>query len=101
MAAKRKQWAADSMMQACNAVKNEEMGLREAACKYNVPVKTLRRQTTGVVSLSCRPGPPTVFITEEEARLAQYCVKMVDRVWSYLGRSNGHGIWHCRTNWPF
>ena len=26
MATKRKQWAADSMMQACNAVKNEQMG---------------------------------------------------------------------------
>ena len=38
MAAKRKQWAADSMEEACNAVKNEQMGLREAARKYNVPL---------------------------------------------------------------
>ena len=54
------------------------MGLREAACKYNVPVETLRRRTTGIVSLDCRPGPPTVLSTEEEARLAQYCVAMAD-----------------------
>ena len=59
MATKRKQWAADSMMQACNAVKNEQMGLREAAHKYNIPVETLRRQTTGTVSLNCKPGPQT------------------------------------------
>ena len=54
------------------------MGLREAARKYNVPVETLRRRTTGIVSLDCRPGPPTVLSTEEEARLAQYCVAMAD-----------------------
>ena len=78
MAAKRKQWGAESMMQACNAVKNEQMGLREAARKYNVPDETLRRQTTGIVSLDCRPGPPTVLSTEEEARLAQYSVAMAD-----------------------
>ena len=75
MKAKR---AADSMEEACNAVKNEQMGLREVARKYNVPVETLWRRTTGLVSLDCRPGPPTVLTTEEEARLAQYCVAMAD-----------------------
>ena len=78
MAAKRKQWAADCMEGACNAVKNEQMGLHEAARTYNVPVETLRRRTTGLVSLNCRPGPPPVLTTEEEARLAQYCVAMAD-----------------------
>ena len=73
MAAKRKQWAADSMEGACNAVKNEQMGLREAARKYNVPVETLRRRTAGLVSLNCRPGPPPVLTTEEEARLSECC----------------------------
>ena len=75
---KRKQWAAESMEEACNAVKNERMSLREASRKYNVPVETLRRRTTGLVSLDCRPGPHTVLTSEEEARLAQYCVTMAD-----------------------
>lgn len=78
MVAKRKQWAADSMEGDCIAMKNEQMGPREAARKYNVPVETLRRRTTGLVNLNCRPGPPPVFTTEEEARLAQYCVAMAD-----------------------
>lgn len=30
------------------------------------------------MSLDCRPGPPTVHTTEEEARLAQHCVAMAD-----------------------
>ena len=45
---------------------------------HNVPVETLRRRATGLVSLNCRPGPPPVLTTEEEARLAQYCVAMAD-----------------------
>ena len=75
---KRKQWTAESMEEACNAVKNERMSPREASRKYNVPVETLRRRTTGLVSLDCRPGPHTVLTSEEEARLAEYCVTMVD-----------------------
>ena len=75
---KRKQWAAESMEEACNALKNERMSLREASRKYNVPVETLRRRTTGLVSLDCRPGPHTVLTSEEEARLAQYYVTMAD-----------------------
>ena len=78
MKTKRKQWAADSMEEACIAVKNEQMSLREAARKYNVPVETLRRRTAGLVSLDCRLGRSTVLTTEEEARLAQYCVAMAD-----------------------
>ena len=116
MLTKRKQWAADSMTQTCNAVKNEQMGLREAAHKYNIPVETLKRrttgtvnlnytpgpQTTGTVSLNCkpgpqttgtvspyyRPGPRTVLTTEEEAKLAQY------QGWSQaLGTSRRN--WNC------
>ena len=90
------------MMQVCNAVKNEQMGLREAAHKYNIPVETLRRRTTGTVSLNCRPGPQTtgtvslnyrpgprtVLTTEEEAKLAQY------QGWSQaLGTSRRN--WNC------
>ena len=30
------------------------------------------------MSLDCRPGPPTVLTSEEEARLAEYCVAMAD-----------------------
>ena len=46
--------------------------------KYTVPVETLRRRTAGLVSLDCRPGPPTVLTSEEETRLAEYCVAMAD-----------------------
>ena len=40
MKAKRNQWAPESMEEACKAVKNE-MSVREAARKYNLPVETL------------------------------------------------------------
>ena len=76
--AKRKQWDAGSMEEASKAVKSEQMSLREAARKYNVPVETLRRRTAGLVSLDCRPGPPTILTSEEETRLAQYCIAMAD-----------------------
>ena len=76
--AKRKQWAPESMQEACKAVKDENMSLREAAGKYSVPVETLRRRTAGLVSLDCHPGPPTVLTSEEETRLAEYCVAMSD-----------------------
>ena len=76
--AKRKQWAPESMQEACKAVKDENMSLREAARKCSVPVETLRRCTAGLVSLDCRPGPPTVLTSEEETRLAEYCVAMAN-----------------------
>ena len=34
--------------------------------------------TPGLVSLDCRPGPPTVLTSEEETRLAEYCVATTD-----------------------
>ena len=40
--------------------------------------QTLRRRVAGIVSLDCRHGPPTVLTSEEEARLAEYCVAMAD-----------------------
>ena len=30
------------------------------------------------MSLDCRPGPPTVLTSEEETRLAEYCVATTD-----------------------
>ena len=49
---KRKQWDAGSIKEASKAVKK--------------------------LSLDCRPGPPTILTSEEETRLAQYCVAMAD-----------------------
>ena len=46
---KRKQWAPESMQKACKAVKDENMSLGEAARKYSVPIKTLRRCTAGLL----------------------------------------------------
>ena len=66
------------MEEACKSVKSESMTLREAARAYNVPVETLRRRVAGIVSLDYRSGPPTVLTSEEEARLAEYCVAMAD-----------------------
>ena len=66
------------MEEACRAVKNGSMGLREAARAHNVPVETLRRHVVGSVGLDCRPGPQTVLTREEEARLVEYCVTMAD-----------------------
>ena len=75
---KRKQWTPESMDAAVSYVKNENSSLREAArLRYiNLPVETLRRRVTGSVEMGCKPGPPTVLTTEEEARLAKYLVDM-------------------------
>ena len=78
MKAKRRQWLPENMEEACKSVKSGSMILREAARAYNVPVETLRRRVAGIVSLDCRPGPPTVLTSEEEARLDQYCVAVAD-----------------------
>ena len=53
-------------------------GLREASRLYNVPVETLRRQTTGKVELDCKPGPSTVLTKEEEDRLNTYLIQMAE-----------------------
>ena len=58
---------------ACKSVKDDNMGLCEAARAYNVPVETLRRCVAGIVSLDCRSGP-----REEEAHLAEYCIATAD-----------------------
>ena len=99
MKAKRKQWLLENMEEACKSVKNENMGLREAARAYNVPVETLRRRVAGIVSLGCRSGPPTVLTSEEEARLAEYCIAMADMLWLDTRGYNGHGIRYCGENW--
>ena len=67
MAAKRKQWGADSM---------PVMLLKMIFVKQLESIMSLWR--TGFVSLNCRPGSPAILSTEEEARLAQYCIAMAD-----------------------
>ena len=78
MKVKRKQWLPEIMEEACKCVKSESMSPREAARAYNVHVETLRRRVAGIVSLDCRPGPPTVLTSEEKAHLTEYCVAMAD-----------------------
>ena len=75
---KRKQWSPESMEAAVNSVRDESTSLREAARLYNVPVETLRRRVTGIVEMNCKPGPPTIFTSEEEDLLAQYLVDIAD-----------------------
>ena len=75
---KRKQWSAESMAAAVREIEEEGMGLREAARLYNLPVESLRRRIMGMVSIDCRPGPPTILTLYEEDRLARYCVEMSD-----------------------
>ena len=75
MKAKRKQWLPENMEGACKSIKSKSMGLREAARAYNVPVETLRRRVAGIVSVDCKPGPPTVLTSEEEAHLAAQLVQ--------------------------
>ena len=75
---KRKQWSAESMAAAVREIEEEGMGLREAARLYNLPVESLRRRIMGMVSIDCRPGPPTILTSYEEDRLARYCVEMSD-----------------------
>ena len=62
------------------AIKDVEngMGIREASRLYNIPFETVRRRANHVVSMDCRPGPPTVLTSDEECQLATYLIKMVD-----------------------
>lgn len=66
------------MKAAVQSVNSGETSLRAAARLYNVPVETLRRRTTGLVEIECRPGPPTIFSKEEEDQLAKYLTDMAD-----------------------
>ena len=75
---KRKLWTEESMTAAVEYVKTGHP-LREGSRLYNVPVETLRRRVTGMVDLSCKPGPSTVLTPEEEEQLYKYAVEMADR----------------------
>jgi len=54
-------------------------GLREAARLYNVPVETLRRRTSGKVSMECKPGPLNILTKDEEKCLVGYVTDLADR----------------------
>ena len=54
-------------------------GLREAARLYNVPVETLRRRTSGKVSMECKPGPSNILTKDEEKCLVDYVIEMAVR----------------------
>lgn len=66
----------ESMKAAITAAKEEG---KAASRLYNVPIETLCRRVTSSVDVNCRPGPPTILTSEEEDKLAEYCVEMVDR----------------------
>ena len=76
--AKRKLWSEESMYAAAVQSVQEGKSLREASRLYNVPLETLRRRTTGVVEMDCKPGPKTVLTKEEEDRLMNYLIQMAD-----------------------
>ena len=75
---KRKLWTEESMTAAVEYVKTGHL-LWEGSRLYNVPVETLRHRVTGMVDLSCKPGPSTVLTPEEEEQLYKYAVEMADR----------------------
>ena len=75
---RRKLWSQGAMEGAVLSVQRDEMGLREASRHYNVPVETLRRRVHGHVSVSSRPGPPTVLTFSEEEYLVNYVIKMAE-----------------------
>lgn len=66
----------ESMKAATTAAKEEG---KAASRLYNVPIETLCRRVTSSVDANCRPGPPTILTSEEEDKLAEYCVEMADR----------------------
>ena len=74
---RHRQWTQESMVAGVQAVA-EGMGLREASHLYSRPIETLRRRTTGQISLEATPGPTTVLTEEEECKLGGYCIKMAD-----------------------
>ena len=59
-------------------VKEQRCSLREASRLHGVPVETLRRRVNGMVDMDCKPGPPTIFTSEEEDLLVKYIVNMGD-----------------------
>ena len=77
MAAKRMLWSDESMQSAVDSILHDNIGLREAARLYNIPVETLRRHVNGSVEVGARPGPATI-LTDEEDVLVKYLVEMAD-----------------------
>ena len=63
MKAKRKQWLPENMEEACKSFNSGSVTLCKAARAYHLPVETFRRRVASIVSLDCRPGPPTVLKT--------------------------------------
>ena len=75
---KRKQWSPENMEAAFQYVKEQRGSLREASRLHGVPVETLRRHVNGMVDIDCKPGPPTIFTSEEEDLLVKYIVNVAD-----------------------
>ena len=79
MAAKRMLWSDESMQSAVDSILHDNIGLREAARLYNIPVETLRRHVNGSVEVGARPGPATILTDEEEEdMLVKNLVEMAD-----------------------
>ena len=58
---KRKLWSDQSMARAVDSVTADEIGLRESARLFGVPIETLRRRVIGSVEMDCKRGPTTIF----------------------------------------
>ncbi|XP_022112053.1 jerky protein homolog-like isoform X2 [Acanthaster planci] len=69
-------WKTEAMERAMQAVKNEKLGLRQAAKQYGVPQATLcRRLRKGVSAVEPATRPP-IFTAEDEQLLVQYVQEM-------------------------
>ena len=68
-------WNPESMSAAMDAVKNERMGVREAATKFGVPKSTLHRRIQKNIT-DMPASRPTVFTVSEEEELHDHVLYM-------------------------
>ena len=68
----RQNYTQEDLILAINAVRKDELSLREAQNMYNVPKDTIRRKVKDTNPTMKRPGPSSVLGVEEEKCLVDW-----------------------------
>ena len=71
-----KKYQPDDMRKALEDIKENQVPVRAASRKYNVPFSTLWSKYNGKYPVDARPGPATILTSKEEQLLVQWILHL-------------------------
>ncbi|XP_013381467.1 uncharacterized protein LOC106152439 isoform X4 [Lingula anatina] len=69
----RRHWNEETMEVACDSIAAGKLSIRKASEAYGIPRDAIQRRIAGRLPPSCRPGPRTILMPEEEMQIVEYC----------------------------